>query len=187
MGEFALVALGSNASSHHGTPRETLERAFEFLDASATRLVRASALYLTPFFPAGSAPDVVNAVALVATDLAPADLLAHLHAIEAAFGRSRAERWGNRTLDLDLLAMGDRVLPDAETLAHWMQMPLEDQKRVSPEALILPHPRLQERAFVLVPAADVVPDWRHPLTGLTIREMRDALPAGDVAAVRRLA
>jgi len=187
MGENALVALGSNANSHHGPPRANVEGALDALHGGRIRVVRASGFYLTPFFPAGREPDVVNAVAIVETDLDPSALLAHLHDIESEFDRARGTRWGSRTLDLDLLAMGQRVLPDAATVERWMAMPLEDQKRLAPDGLILPHPRMHERAFVLVPAAEVAPDWRHPLTGRTIREMRDALPREDVSAVRPLA
>jgi 2-amino-4-hydroxy-6-hydroxymethyldihydropteridine diphosphokinase len=89
-----------------------------------------------------------------------------------------------RTLDLDLLALGDSVLPDAATQEHWRNLPLADQKRLAPDGLILPHPRLQDRAFVLVPLADVAPDWRHPLTGQTVAAMTASLPAAERAAMR---
>lgn len=101
-------------------------------------------------------------------------------------GRERGTRWGQRTLDLDLLAMGDLVLPDAQVYAHWRDLPLEDQARRAPEQLILPHPRLQDRAFVLVPLSDVAPDWRHPVLGRTVLEMRDALSPEALAEVRRI-
>ena len=90
-------------------------------------------------------------------------------------GRKRVVRWGARTLDLDLIGMGATVLPDAKTHQYWREMPLEMQKTVTPDELILPHPRLAERAFVLVPMMDVASDWCHPVTGLTIRAMHDAL------------
>ncbi|MGL5008520.1 MAG: 2-amino-4-hydroxy-6-hydroxymethyldihydropteridine diphosphokinase, partial [Paracoccaceae bacterium] len=103
--------------------------------------------------------------------------------IENRFGRRRDQRWGMRTLDLDLVALGDSVLPDAATHARWRDLPATDQARIAPETLILPHPRLQDRAFVLVPLADVAPDWRHPLLNLTVSEMVARLPAEDRAAV----
>lgn len=113
-------------------------------------------------------------------------LLALLHRAEAEFGRVRMTRWAGRTLDIDLLALGDSVLPDAETQTRWRNLPPADQQRKTPEEVILPHPRLQDRAFVLVPLADVAPDWRHPLLGLTVLEMRAALDPADVAAARKL-
>ena len=79
--------------------------------------------------------------------------------------------------------MGDLVLPDAQTHRRWRELAPEDQARQAPDQLILPHPRLQDRAFVLVPLADVAPDWRHPLSGLSVDQMLQALPAEDVAAV----
>ena len=147
-----------------------------------------SPLYLTPCFPAGSGPDYVNAAAVVTVrkNLDATALLALLHAAEAAFGRERLSRWAGRTLDIDLLACGDSVLPDAETQALWRNLPLAEQRRRTPDQLILPHPRLQDRAFVLVPLADVAPDWRHPQLGLTVLQMLAALDPAEVATARRL-
>jgi 2-amino-4-hydroxy-6-hydroxymethyldihydropteridine diphosphokinase len=109
-----------------------------------------------------------------------------LHQIEAAHGRIRSGRWAGRTLDIDLLAVGDQILPDAETHRQWRDLSPEDQALLAPDQLILPHPRLSERAFVLVPLADVAPDWRHPILGQTVTQMRDALPPADLAAVQPL-
>jgi 2-amino-4-hydroxy-6-hydroxymethyldihydropteridine diphosphokinase len=147
-----------------------------------------SRLYATPCFPAGAGPDYVNAAAVVecgeAADLA--SILLRLHAVEARFGRRRVQRWGMRTLDIDLLAVGDSVLPDAATQDAWRALAPDAQIRTTPDQLILPHPRLQDRAFVLVPLADVAPDWLHPRTGLTVRQMLGALPENDRDAVKPL-
>lgn len=148
------------------------------MPAEGLALRRLSRFWHTPAHPAGSGPDYVNAAAVVATDLAPAEVLAALHRIEAALGRVRdGRRWQSRGIDLDLLAMGDAVLPDAATQDRWRSLPPEAQARLSPETLILPHPRLQDRGFVLAPLAEVAPGWRHPRTGLTVARMLADLPA----------
>ena len=111
-------------------------------------------------------------------------MLALCHRIEAEMGRVRKKRWGQRVIDIDLLASGDTVLPDRETLRHWMELPLARQMEEAPEQLILPHPRLHERGFVLVPLADVAPDWVHPVLGLSVKQMRDRLDPEEITAIR---
>ena len=146
-----------------------------------------SRLFATPAFPAGSGPDFVNAAVAVETDLPPEAILALLHEIEAETGRERRERWAARTLDLDLIALGDLMRPDRETLSHWIDLPLDQQMQQTPDRLLLPHPRMQDRAFVLVPLSEVVPaGWRHPLTGHSVDEMLTALPEAEKAGVRPL-
>lgn len=186
-GGKALIALGSNQSSRFGDPREIVEKATESIAQELVRNVVRSRLFQTPFFPVGMGADFVNAAVLVETELSAEDLLAVLHRIEAAFGRQRATRWADRTLDLDLVLIDDQVLPDQSTLREWVSLPEDRQRREAPDRLILPHPRLQDRAFVLVPAADLWPDWRHPLTGRSIAEMLAALPEDERAAVVPLA
>lgn len=181
--ETYLIALGANLPSRIGPPQVTLRRALAALAAEGAVGLRASRFFATPCFPAGAGPDYVNAAASLRFDGSAEALLARLHAVEAGFGRARQERWGQRTLDLDLIAAGGRVLPDLVTFRHWHALAPEDQMRRAPARLILPHPRLQDRAFVLVPLADVAPDWRHPVLGRTVREMLAALPREDVAAV----
>lgn len=145
-----------------------------------------SALYESPAFPPGAGPDYVNAVAEVRTRLGPEAALAALHGIEARSGRVRTARWASRILDLDLLALGDLVYPDRATYAEWATLPLVEQARRTPGRLILPHPRIQDRAFVLAPLVEIAPDWVHPVSGLTAREMMEALDPADVARVRPL-
>lgn len=142
-----------------------------------------SRLFRSPAFPAGAGDDYVNAV-IAAQSAAPSEaVLQTLHTIEARFGRQRRTRWGSRTLDLDILNHDDRVAPDLATYTAWRDAPLERQQEKAPDRLILPHPRLQDRAFVLVPLADVAPNWRHPVSGLSVAQMLDALPPEEVAAI----
>jgi 2-amino-4-hydroxy-6-hydroxymethyldihydropteridine diphosphokinase len=78
------------------------------------------------------------------------------------------------------------VLPDAGTVRRWLDLSAADQARLAPDELILPHPRMRERAFVLAPLAEVAPDWRHPLLGLSVAEMLASLPAAARAELRPL-
>lgn len=182
----SLIALGSNVTSLAGGPSDTLRAALAALETDSVRVLAVSRLFSTPCFPPGAGADFVNAVCEVASRLDAEQLLQHLHAVERRFGRERRTRWAARTLDLDLLDHGGQVLPDLATYRRWREMPLERQKAEAPEQLILPHPRLDERAFVLVPLADVAPGWRHPVTGRSVAGMLADLPRGDVAAVRPL-
>lgn len=182
-GGKALIALGSNVTSRHGNPQDTLTKALSALDGGPVRILARSRLYQTPCFPVGAGPDYVNAAVLIETRLSPEALLAHLHAIEAEFDRVRTARWASRTLDLDLVLMDQKIRPDQPTLREWVNFSVHEQAKNVPETLILPHPRLQGRAFVLVPAAELWPDWTHPLTGRSLAEMRDALPEATRAEV----
>lgn len=184
----ALVALGANLPFEGEPPARTLRRALEALVTEGLSVLAVSRFYATPCFPAGSGPDYVNAAAVVAgnEESDATSLLAALHAVEDRFGRVRNKRWGMRTLDLDLLALGDSVVPDATTQDSWRSLAREAQVRAVPGGLILPHPRLQDRAFVLVPLADVAPDWVHPRTGKSVAAMLADLPDADRAAVKPL-
>ena len=185
---LALIALGANLPFEGDAPDVTLRRAIKALSEEGLSIRAVSRFYATPCFPPGAGPDYVNAALTVdcgqVIDLA--SILARLHLIEARFGRKRLQRWGMRTLDIDFLALGDSILPDAATQNAWRKLAPETQSQQAPEQLILPHPRLQDRAFVLVPLAEIAADWMHPCTGRTVHEMLDDLPQADRDAVKAL-
>jgi 2-amino-4-hydroxy-6-hydroxymethyldihydropteridine diphosphokinase len=183
---MVVVALGGNMPSTYGKPKETIDWASGCLSDRVGFAIRKSRLYRTPAFPAGSGPDFVNAAALFETDMSPDQVLQMCHDIEHDARRTRDVRWGQRTLDIDFIGFDGVVMPDHGTHDRWRDMPMDEQTRVTPDQLILPHPRLQDRSFVLVPMADVAPDLVHPILGLTTRQMLDARPAAEKASVRPL-
>ena len=154
-----LIGLGANLTSPvYGPPQATVLAALSAIEDGAVRIVARSPLYRSAPVPASDQPWFVNAVARLETKHNPLELLEYLRAIEARFGRVRERRWGARVIDLDLLAYDDLVI------GH----PAADSAEA---ALIVPHPRLVERLFVLRPLADVAPGWRHPITGDTPKEI----------------
>ncbi|MGY6534513.1 MAG: 2-amino-4-hydroxy-6-hydroxymethyldihydropteridine diphosphokinase [Pararhodobacter sp.] len=181
-----LIALGANLGVTPGKNAQALDTALQLLGEGDAALGAVSGYYRTPAFPPGAGGAFVNACALLHSPLNPNDFLARLHAVEASMGRVRAIRWGARVVDVDLLAMAGAVLPDPAVVRHWMALAPAQQQTQTPDQLILPHPRLHQRAFVLVPLADIAPDWCHPLTGQSVRSMLAALPDADRLAVRRL-
>ncbi|MEE8279557.1 MAG: 2-amino-4-hydroxy-6-hydroxymethyldihydropteridine diphosphokinase [Alphaproteobacteria bacterium] len=154
-----LIGIGANLPTEaFGTPRRACEAALRSLGSAEVRVIKRSRWYKSAPLPPSDQPWFVNGVARVETALDPRDLLALLHRIERGMGRERADVNAPRVIDLDLLAYDD-VVSDA------------------PGGPALPHPRLQERAFVLLPMAEIAPDWRHPATGRRVRDLIAALGA----------
>ena len=146
-----LIALGSNISGPWGTPRQSVQRALQALDRDGLKLVESSRLLLTAPFGKPNQPPFVNAVAHIETHLSPSALLQKLHAIEKEAGRRRKTRWGPRTLDLDIVDYHGLVKSTAK--------------------LVLPHPGIAERIFVLKPISELRAKWRHPTSHLSAQAM----------------
>ena len=179
----ALVALGANLANGRDGPAHTLAKSLHLLSEKSVFSINTSRMFRTPAVPAGSGPDYVNAAARFRWSGSPEALLDLLHGIEVDLGRTRGARWGARVIDLDLIALGDAVRPDAATQAAWAALPMDRAALDLPDRLILPHPRLADRSFVLMPLADVAPDWRHPLTGHDVASMLASRPAEERAAI----
>jgi 2-amino-4-hydroxy-6-hydroxymethyldihydropteridine diphosphokinase len=156
-----FLALGANLGDRSGTLRQAL------VDLSDVgQIVRVSSLYETEPVGYADQPRFLNAVAILETDLAPNELLEQTSAVEQAYGRRRTFANAPRTLDIDILLYDDQIIQSAR--------------------LTIPHPRLQDRAFVLVPLAEIAPDVHHPLSGKTARDLLQRLTGEERDEVRVL-
>lgn len=156
-----LIALGANLPGAFGTPRATLAAARRAMEAFGLRIVRESSTWLTAPVPVSDQPWYHNEVVAIETDLAPLALLERLQKIEFDFGRIRTERNAPRIIDLDIIAYDDVVMDEP--------------------GLIVPHPRMHERAFVLLPLREVAPRWRHPLLDQSLNDLIAQLPQDQQA------
>ena len=157
------IGLGSNLPSpDHGDPTAVVRAAAAELKRIGLAVVRESGLWRSAPVPRSDQPWFFNAVVAATSPLRPSELLEHLHAVEARFGRVRRERNEARVVDLDLLDFEGQVSPAGAVP-------------------ILPHPRLAERAFVLRPLAEIAPGWRHPVSGAGIDALLAALDPSQVA------
>lgn len=158
-----LIGIGANLPTRaFGTPRGACEAALRSLASAGVRVVERSRWYKSAPVPPSDQPWFVNGVVRVETGLDPRALLALLHGIERDMGRERRAVDAPRVIDLDLLAYGDKVCDE-------------------PGGPALPHPRLHERAFVLLPLVEIAPDWRHPASGRHVRDLIAALDAEQKA------
>lgn len=155
----SAIALGSNL----GDSRAILESSLEILDQTPRiSLELQSSFYRTE--PVGPPqPDYLNGCALLKVEMSPLELLETLLAIEAKFGRVRQERWGPRILDLDLLLFDNLILETPK--------------------LTLPHPCMRERAFVLVPLAEIAPNWIDPISGKAIAQLVQEVDCSGVTKI----
>ncbi len=150
-----LIALGANLPSQSGPPAVTLRAALAQFPQENIIVRTVAPFYQSSAWPDPHDPDFVNSVAHVETRRDPVSLLATLKEMERAFGRVSGARNAPRPLDLDILDYNGRITEGPPTL---------------------PHPRLHERGFVLVPLRDIAPGWRHPVLGLGVSALIDALP-----------
>jgi len=158
----AAIALGSNIGDRLGTMRQ----AVMLLEERSLRISASSDVFETPPWGMENQPRFLNACVLAETDILPRALLELLLNIESDLGRIRRYKWGPREIDLDLLFYDDQVFNES--------------------GLVLPHPQMHRRAFVLVPLLQIAPDWRHPVLGKSIRELAGSMDASSIIRITRL-
>jgi 2-amino-4-hydroxy-6-hydroxymethyldihydropteridine diphosphokinase len=154
-----FLSLGGNL----GNTREIFEGAYSLIEKKIGKISVYSSIYQTQAWGPIPQDDFLNQVLLVSTTLNPQACLTEMLAIEKKFGRERKERWGPRTLDLDLLYYGDLIIAEAD--------------------LVVPHPRIAERKFILTPLAEIAPLSVDPVSGLTANAM--LMACEDTSEVNR--
>lgn len=157
-----LIGIGANLpTKSYASPQDTCVAALAALDAiKGVHVAQVSRWFESAPVPASDQPWFVNGVARLDTDLTPEDLLRALHDVEAEFGRVRGERNAPRVLDLDLLAYDDVLVVAAD--------------------IEIPHARLHQRAFVVLPLGDIAPDWVHPALGQNLKDLAAKLPQDQI-------
>ena len=165
---MVILGLGANLESRHGTTGpQSLDLACQRLEIDGLALMQRSPWYESAAVPVSDQPWFANGVVRIATDLEPAALLVKIKEIETWFGRHDETRWAARPMDIDILDYKGQILPDA---ASWRA-----HGEAERAALILPHPRLHERRFVLAPLARMAPHWLHPVLGKSATELLEGL------------
>lgn len=159
--EAVFVGIGSNLGDRLGQ----LKRAAALLEAAGCKLVRSSSVYATAAWGNQDQPDFLNAVLQVDWKAGPSELLQLAMQVETEMGRERMEHWGPRSIDIDILAMGER--------------------EVKSQRLSLPHPFIPQRAFVLKPWAEIAPDFYLPLWDMQVIDLLDALPESELEGVSK--
>jgi 2-amino-4-hydroxy-6-hydroxymethyldihydropteridine diphosphokinase len=154
-----LLALGANVPGRWGEPATSVRRVIAELESQGLDVVAASPLFVTPPLGRVRQPAFVNSVIAVSGSIAPAALLRLAKRLERSAGRRAGGRWGPRPLDVDVLAHGGRTIGRGTSTTR------------AERRLILPHPELHRRGFVLVPLAAILPRWRHPRIGVTAGDL----------------
>ncbi len=158
-----LIGFSANLPGRFGGPEETIRAAALEMTRRDLRVQKMSRIWVTAPVPISDQPWYNNAVAAIETVHEPRMVFNIIKGIEQDFGRETRERNAARVIDLDLVSYNNLVMNDSD--------------------LIIPHPRMHERAFVLCPLKDVAPDWRHPVTGQSIDEMIKSVPADQVVKI----
>ncbi len=182
-----VVVLGSNLCSKFGNSVDTLKNSVdEIRSEPVIKSLLESNWYVSLSFGDKTEPKYVNVGIRFSTSLKPKELLNFTSVLEKKYGRRRRRRWEPRTCDIDILLCDQLILPSRSSYEKWLKLDLSDQKRLAPNDLILPHPRMQERTFFLNPLNDLQPDWIHPFLKRKAKEMLDSLPPNELENIQQL-
>ena len=146
-----FLLLGSNL----GNRKHFLQEAIKLIELQIAPVIKASSIYETQSWGKTDAPDYLNQVVVITTDIPARDVLSKILAIELVLGRKRDEKWGSRTIDIDILFYGTEIINE--------------------EGLHIPHPELHKRSFTLEPLAEIMPDLVHPVINKTILLIKNEL------------
>ena len=182
----AFVAFGGNINSSLGKPKATISAALKMLESTSLTVKKTSSFYLTPAVPEGSGPSFVNAVAEISTNFNAYELLDKFHMIEHAFDRKRLTRWSPRSIDIDLLTLDHQVLPCTVEFLRWANLNIDQQAKYTPKSVILPHPRLHHRAFVLLPLKEIDKTWAHPVFKKSVNQMLEKINPDECKNIKLL-
>ncbi|MBO6503264.1 MAG: 2-amino-4-hydroxy-6-hydroxymethyldihydropteridine diphosphokinase [Kordiimonadaceae bacterium] len=180
-GTECILGLGANLPFAGAGPAPNLRAAINEISATTISNVTVSGFYLSTPVPHTDQPDFVNCVMSGTTQLSAKELMARCQSMETQYGRERDGRWQARTLDIDILDYGGQILP---TAGDWTKLMQDGRDGTIAADLIVPHPRLHERGFVLKPLAEIWPDWSHPVLGKTALELLNSLGSEEVDDVR---
>lgn len=180
-GTECILGLGANLPFGGAGPTSNLRTAIDEISSGALSNVTVSGFYQSTPVPHTDQPDFVNCVMSGTTQLPAKELMTLCQSLETKFGRERDGRWQARTLDIDILAYGNQILPTAD---GWTKLMHQGRDGTVAADLIVPHPRLHERGFVLKPLAEIWPDWSHPVLGKTALELLHSLGPEEVDDVR---
>lgn len=181
---IAFLALGSNTPLSNLSSAEIVSAALDAILSNGITITLKSNWWQSPAFPTGSGADYINGVVAICTHFSPYELLHILHNVEQKLGRIRTEhRWGARTCDIDLLSYNDCIAPDKKTIRAWIDDPMRND---TPDCLMLPHPRIQNRAFVLAPLVEIAPKWQHPILKKTASTLLKELPQESMDGMQKL-
>jgi 2-amino-4-hydroxy-6-hydroxymethyldihydropteridine diphosphokinase len=169
MPKLAYLSLGSNIGDRQARLRDALNRL-----GTAGRVVAVSSFYETEPVEFTRQPWFLNCAVALETSKTPPQLMKTILRIEEEMGRRRVEKKGPRSIDIDILLFDDAILDDAILNEEILNKEIMDST-----SLTIPHPAMHQRRFVLEPLAEIAPEVLHPVLKRTIRELRDALPAGQ--------